>query len=76
MQPDGGLRVSQVQAQSVAARNGIREGDILVGLDKWETISSQNVQYVLENEKLWESRPLTFYVQRGRETLFGRLPLR
>jgi serine protease Do len=72
----GGLRVSQVQAQSVAARNGIREGDILVGLDKWETISSQNVQYVLENEKLWESRPLTFYVQRGRETLFGRLPLR
>lgn len=72
----GGLRVTQVEAQSVAARNGIREGDILVGLDKWETISSQNVQYVLENEKLWESRPLTFYVQRGRETLFGRLPPR
>ncbi|MDA0591577.1 MAG: trypsin-like peptidase domain-containing protein [Planctomycetota bacterium] len=72
----GGLLVTQVDAQSVAARNGIREGDILVGLDKWETISSQNVQYVLENEKLWESSPLTFYVQRGRETLFGRLPLR
>ena len=72
----GGLRVTQVQAQSIAARNGIREGDVLVGLDKWETISAQNVRYVLENEKLWESRPLTFYVQRGRETLFGQLPLR
>ena len=72
----GGLRVAQVQAQSIAARNGIREGDVLVGLDKWETISSQNVRYVLENESLWESRPLTFYVQRGRETLFGQLPLK
>lgn len=72
----GGLRVTQVQAQSIAARNGIREGDVLVGLDKWETISTQNVRYVLENESLWESRPLTFYVQRGPETLFGQLPLR
>lgn len=70
----GGLRVTQVDAQSIAARNGIREGDVLVGLDKWETISPQNVRYVLENENLWESRPLTFYVQRGRETLFGQLP--
>jgi len=72
----GGLRVTQVQARSVADRNGIREGDILVGLDKWETINSQNVRYILENEGLWDSRPLTFYVQRGSETLFGHLPLR
>ena len=72
----GGLRVAQVQAESIADRNGIREGDILVGLDKWETINSQNVRYILENEGLWESRPLTFYVQRGTETLFGHLPLR
>jgi len=72
----GGLRVTQVQAKSIADRNGIRKGDILVGLDKWETINSQNVRYILENESLWDSRPLTFYVQRGSETLFGHLPLR
>ena len=67
----GGLRVVSVRGQSPAAQNGLQEGDILVGLHVWETISAENVRYVLTHTQFPNFNPLKFYVLRGAETLFG-----
>lgn len=69
----GGLKVIGVRPDSPAARQGIRYGDVLVGMHKWETVSLDNVAYVLESDVLSETDAVKFYVIRGRETLFGRL---
>lgn len=69
----GGLRVTSVRTNSPAARQGIRNGDILVGLHKWETISLDNVSYILENDEFSQAQPAKFYILRGGETLFGQL---
>ena len=69
----GGMRVVSVRANSPAAMNGIREGDILVGLHIWETISADNITYVLNHPRLRTFSPLKFYILRQGETLFGHM---
>ena len=71
----GGMRVTHVRRNGPAARNGIQQGDILVGLHIWETISFENVEYVVEHPQLRTFAPLKFYVLRGDETLWGHLPV-
>ncbi|QDT64173.1 trypsin-like peptidase domain-containing protein [Calycomorphotria hydatis] len=71
----GGLQVASVRPGSPAAMNGIRQGDILVGLHVWETVNVDNVVYVLEHPRVAHFSPLKFYIVRGRETLFGHLRL-
>lgn len=67
----GGMQVLEVRAQSPAATNGIRPGDVLVGLHHWETVNEDNVEYVLTNPQLRSLSPLKFYIVRNGETLFG-----
>lgn len=69
----GGLRVTSVRPGGPAARQGIRTGDILVGLHKWETISLDNVAYILDNEEFLQAQPAKFYILRSGETLFGQI---
>ena len=69
----GGLVVLDVRGDGPAAEQGIRVGDILVGLHVWETISVDNVAYVLDKAREENLGPIKFYVLRGRETLFGHL---
>jgi serine protease Do len=69
----GGLRVTNVRPSSPAARQGIRPGDILVGLHKWETVSLDNITYILANEEFEQAQPAKFYILRGGETLYGQL---
>lgn len=71
----GGLRITAVKPDSPAARNGIRPGDILVGLHIWETVTNENISYVIDHPQLSKFDPLKFYIIRGRETLFGYLHL-
>jgi serine protease Do len=71
----GGMRVTQVRAEGPAALNGIKQGDILVGLHLWESITFENVKYVIEHPQLSTFSPLKFYVLRGEETLWGHLPV-
>ncbi|RMG40200.1 MAG: PDZ domain-containing protein [Planctomycetota bacterium] len=71
----GGLVVSRVRPDSPAAENGIREGDILVGLHVWETVKLENVLFILQHKERRSFEPLKFYVVRDGETLFGHLPL-
>jgi serine protease Do len=71
----GGMRVTSVRANGPAALNGIQEGDVLVGLHVWETVSFENVSYVADHPQLKSFSPLKFYVLRGEETLWGHLPV-
>jgi len=71
----GGMRITAVRPTSPAAKNGIRPGDILVGLHIWETTSNENISYVLEHPQLTTFNPLKFYIVRGQETLYGYLKL-
>lgn len=71
----GGLKVVDVRPESPASRNGIRQGDVLVGLHEWETVSPENVAYVLNHPKLVSFNPVKFYIIRGQENLFGHLQL-
>jgi serine protease Do len=61
----GGLEVTTVDAEGAAARAGIRRGDILVGLHQWETLTIDNVAYVLVHPDLLSFNPLRFHVVRG-----------
>lgn len=71
----GGLRVDQVRSESPAARNGIRQGDVLVGLHVWETANYENLEYIMEHPDFVKFRPLKFYILRGNETLYSYLNL-
>lgn len=71
----GGLQVQSVRAEGPAAKQGIRAGDVLVGMHVWETISKENVLYILNHADLETFQPLKFYLLRGKETLFGHLRL-
>ncbi|MEQ9065789.1 MAG: serine protease, partial [Gimesia chilikensis] len=72
---EGGMLIEDVRPHSPAAMNGMRRGDILVGLHIWETVNLSNVSYVLSNSKLSSFNPLKFYILRQNETLYGHLPL-
>lgn len=69
----GGLLVSEVRGDGPAAAQGIREGDILVGLHVWETIAPDNIAYALDKVEQDNLGPIKFYVLRGRDTLFGHI---
>ena len=71
----GGLLVVDVQPSSPAADAGIRSGDVLVGMHVWETVSLDNVAYVLKRPDFSGSTPLKFFILRGNETLFGFMPV-
>jgi serine protease Do len=71
----GGMIVDAVRPGSPAQANGINPGDILVGLHVWETISEENVAYVLDHPDLESFSPVKFYVLRDQKTLFGQLRL-
>jgi serine protease Do len=71
----GGLTVLDVRPGSPAAQQGIRRGDVLVGMHVWETISLENIAYILDREDLTKLDPLVFYIVRGSDTLYGHLRL-
>lgn len=69
----GGMQVIEVRGDSSAAQNGIRAGDILVGLHIWEMTTENDLSYVLDHPQLNTFDPLKFYILRGNETLYGNL---
>lgn len=69
----GGLVVVAVRANSPADEQGISAGDILVGMHDWETVSFENLDYVLKS-KIWSQQQMVrFYILRDKETLFGNI---
>ena len=69
----GGLSVVDVRQNSPAAEQGIRAGDVLVGMHVWETVSLDNVAYILKRPDFNSITPVKFYILRGNETLYGFL---
>lgn len=69
----GGLKVVAVRSEGPAANQGIRPGDVLVGMHKWETVTLSNVAFILNSEELPSDEPVKFYILRGSETLYGHL---
>jgi serine protease Do len=70
-QLNGGLEVTSVHGEGAAARAGIRRGDVLVGLHQWETLSMDNVVFVLTHPDLASFNPLSFYIVRGGQVRRG-----
>ena len=71
----GGLTVADVRPNSPAAEQGIRPGDVLVGMHIWETISLDNVAYILKRSDFTSINPVKFFILRGSETLYGYMPV-
>ena len=69
----GGLAVTDVNTDSVAGKAGIQRGDILVGLHQWETVTLDNVAFVLTHPDLASFHPLRFYIVRSGQVHRGWL---
>jgi serine protease Do len=69
----GGLEVAAVDGEGVAGKAGIRRGDILVGLHQWETLTLDNVAFVLTHPDLASFNPLSFYIVRSGQVRRGWL---
>ena len=69
----GGLLISEVDPQSVAAKAGIVRGDILVGLHQFETLSLDNIAWVLNHQDAASFSPLKFFVIRAGKVHHGVL---
>jgi serine protease Do len=68
----GGLIVTDIRPDSPAERSGVQRGDVLVGLYKFEMLSSDHVQYVLEHVDASTLSALKFYVLRGNQLQDGK----
>jgi serine protease Do len=71
----GGMRIDAIRPDGPAANQGIRPGDILVGMHVWETITPDNVLYVVDHVDFERFQPVKFYILRGSETLYGHMRL-
>jgi len=71
----GGLTVAAVRPQGPAAEQGIRRGDVLVGMHIWETISLENLQYIMNRPDFANLSPVKIWILRGNEPLYGYLPV-
>ena len=69
----GGLRVSAVRANSPAARQGILPGDILIGMHKWETVTLDNISFIIDSREFSQRESIKFYILRDAEPLYGYL---
>jgi len=70
----GGLLITEIRPESVAARAGFQKGDILVGLHQWEMISVDNISFVLNHPELPTFQPVRFFIVRAGQVHRGFLP--
>jgi hypothetical protein len=71
----GGLRVVGLRRSSPASRAGILAGDILIGMEKWQTISHANVLWILDHCATDEEYELRVYVVRDKAVRKGTIKL-
>ena len=62
----GGMSVIDVRPGSAAAQNGVQPGDVLAGINIWETISDKNIDYILNRKDLADLQPYKFHILRGK----------
>lgn len=69
----GGMRVTDVKPDGVAASQGVQPGDILVTIHGWQTASEQDIRYIVTRGNLDQLGPVKFWVVRGTETFYGTI---
>lgn len=69
----GGLLITEVNADAPAGRSGFARGDILIGLHQWETISPENVTFVLNHPELATFSPVRYFLVRAGQIKRGWL---
>jgi serine protease Do len=72
----GGLAILSVRPGSPAERQGIQRGDVLLGMHEWETITPENVDYILNRPDFSQFDPVKFYILRandGGKVLYGHM---
>ena len=67
----GGLEVIDISTDRPASKAGIKLGDVIVGLHSWETVSLDNVTFVLNHPDLPTFTPLSFYILRSGQVRRG-----
>jgi serine protease Do len=74
---NGGMKISSVRRDSLAAIHGVRAGDILVGLDGFETLSADNIRYIMSDDRVQKMTSLPFLIVRPGSAvpLQGRIDL-
>lgn len=69
----GGMQISDVDPDSPAGKAGMQRGDILIGLHQYETLSTDNISWVLTHPELESFSPLKFFLVRGGRIRQGNL---
>lgn len=73
---NGGMKVVAVRDDSPAERHGIRRGDILLGLDEYETLGDRNLTFILQQSRLRTLKALSFQIFReGQGALVGSIDM-
>ncbi|MEZ6040150.1 MAG: trypsin-like peptidase domain-containing protein [Planctomycetaceae bacterium] len=74
----GGMKISNVRQGGPAARHGLRNGDILVGLDDYETLGPANLRYILSEDRIRTMNSISFLIVRAGSVppLTGAIDLR
>jgi hypothetical protein len=69
----GGMRIVSISSDGPAAAHGLREGDVIVGMQTWVTEKRHHVNFVLSSDAVRATEPVNLYVLRDRETLVARI---
>lgn len=72
---NGGMKIVSVDAGSLAQRHGILTGDILLGLDGFETLGDRNLNFILQDSRLRNLSVMKFQIFR-KESLVGQMVLK
>ena len=70
---NGGLLISDLHPNSPTDIAGIRNGDILLGLNGYETLNLANVEFILRKAAKENVTELTFQIMRRDDVLHGKL---
>jgi serine protease Do len=73
---NGAMRIVDVRGDSPAHMNGIRKGDLLVGLHEFETKSLRDIDYIMSKANALDAQQVRFRVIRGGDEIFGSLAVR
>ena len=71
----GGLYITSVRQGSVAAQEGLRNGDILLGIYGWQTTSLEDLLGILDHPDIRKGPKARFYIVRREQTLYGDFKL-
>ena len=74
---NGGVKIVSVRSDGPGARHGLRNGDILVGLDGYEILTDQNLNFVLDESRIQTMETISFQIVRnGNQALVGSISLK